>query len=167
MKKLTIVSFLIFITIIKADNEQKSNAPEGSNTIIVTTTDDATTAFRNIGRLLTSEGFEIQTSDINLMQLTTKHKKETYGFLGGKKYYLALIVQIDEIDKKAIITIKGTSDLYAVTAEIQKYAGGGIRERSSEDLRKVVSGKLDKEFERMFQIAIKIKNQNKIEYKVE
>ncbi|MDH3650864.1 MAG: hypothetical protein OEQ53_14355 [Saprospiraceae bacterium] len=96
-------------------------APKKANKIVIQTSDDIGTAFRNFGRLLLREGYVLEQSDATFYFLTTEPREMKYGISGMGKLNLKLYVQFDESENGTLIQITGK---YA-SEQLFKAAGGG------------------------------------------
>ena len=104
MKKIFLISLpLIFISIfIKAQE-----APKNSNLIIIKTSDNIDDSFKEMGRVLLNEGYELETADKDFYVITTKVKQKKYGFMGGGSLELKLNIQFDQVSDSTHLKIKG------------------------------------------------------------
>jgi hypothetical protein len=165
MKKLNLIVTLLFCIYFLPSILFSQEPPDDATTIVILTTDKVDAAFRNIGRLLVKEGFELETTEPTLMMLTTKVTEKHYGFLGGGTVSIKLSAQVDEADSLSKIILTGKfldiavlkalgskSALFDKDANIIEYGGmSGSSKRSSWNI--------------MDELAKKYKNAN-IKYEV-
>ena len=93
---------LIFLLLISTSMAAQQNA------IHIKTTDGVTDAFRKAGRLLGTEGYKVETADINLLMITTEVYEKQYGFLGSGRVQVKFNLTFDEIPGGTLIEVTGT-----------------------------------------------------------
>ena len=93
MKKIISISLLLLLISVSGKAQE---APEKSNLILIKTSDNIDESFKNIGRILINEGYELETADKNFYVITTKVTQKKYGFMGGGSLELKFNVEFDE-----------------------------------------------------------------------
>ncbi|MGE5498582.1 MAG: hypothetical protein ACM3Q2_10945 [Syntrophothermus sp.] len=76
-------------------------------TICISTNDDDVAAFRTIGKILNSSGFDLEDSEEALMVVTTEIMKRGWGLINPIKLALRLKAEISMTDSLTFIRLSG------------------------------------------------------------
>ncbi|MGE5680696.1 MAG: hypothetical protein ACM34K_07435 [Bacillota bacterium] len=85
--------------------EDSSRPPEKS--ISIYTSDDDVAAFRTIGKILNSSGYDLEDSEEALMTVTTEIMDKNYGFSNLGKLAIKLVAEINMNDTITVIKLSG------------------------------------------------------------
>lgn len=82
-------------------------SPDPAKTICIITKDDDVAAFRTMGRILNTSGYDLEDSEEALMVITTEIMKKDYGTFKLDKIALRLRAEISMTDSITIIKLSG------------------------------------------------------------
>lgn len=100
------ILLLIFSLMISAVSASPS-ASDSLCTICISTSDDDVAAFRTIGKIFNSSGFDLEDSEEALMIVTTEIMKKSWGIINPVKLALRLKAEISMTDSLTFIRLSG------------------------------------------------------------
>ncbi|MCU7496529.1 MAG: hypothetical protein HF314_07780 [Ignavibacteria bacterium] len=84
------------------------DGPDAARTIYIFTKDEDVAAFRTMGKILNSSGYDLEDSEEALMVITTEIMNKDYGTFNLDKIALRLRAEIDMRDSITIIKLSGS-----------------------------------------------------------